>query len=250
MEVVERSLEQIETSLDARVVLAVDAGAYGEGTPSADSPYCIQFVYVHRLDWYLQLTPGADRITLPVSDDFTLTGWDIGLLLRTMKNGDAEKTGWLRSAVVYRADADVLARLRGFSERSWQRPQEFARQLERAKALSGTWRFGSDTTTHDFVKAMRAILATRWIAEDRGAVPCDFGELRSGLDDDLNEELGRLLQANAEASAETIAPQSPRSQVFFGNELRRLMDVEIGESAQADLPPFDRLYAELVRRFG
>ncbi|MBB3881407.1 DNA polymerase beta superfamily protein [Acetobacter oeni] len=250
MEIIERSLEQIEESLDSRIILALDSGPRGGGAPCLDSPHRVQFVYVHRLDWYLQLIPGADLVELPVSDDFTLTGWDIGRLLKTMKNEDAEKTSWLRSAVTYRVDTDVLTRLRSFSVRSMRPASDYLRELDLAQKLLGGWKLGSTTTSAEFIDAMRAILAARWIADKRGVVPGDFSMLCDGLDEDLCSEIDVLIDANAAAPKGAPVPPSPRSQVFFLAELQRLRNVDIEESEQMELPPFDHFYAELIRRFG
>lgn len=249
-EVVERSLEQIEQSLNARIVLAMDSGLRGKGTPTLDSPHCIRFVYIHALDWYLRLTPGADHVELPVSNDFTLTGWDIGRLLKTMKTGTTDETAWLRSAVIYRADADVLARLQNLLARRWQPALEFRQELDHAKKLFGGWGLGTNTTSSDFIAAMRAILAARWIAGGHGPVPENITGLCHDLNEELRNEINVLLQANATTPKGSVVPPAPQSQVFFLSELQRLKDVHLEESAQTENLPFDRLYAELVRRFG
>ncbi|GBQ22710.1 putative nucleotidyltransferase [Acetobacter estunensis NRIC 0472] len=249
-DIVERSLEEIEDSLEARIVLAFESGARGAGTPSQDSPWRIHFVFVHSLDWYLRLTPGADSVDLPVSDDFTLTGWDIGRLVRAMKNENPGATAWLRSAIAWRADEDLLSRLEALQRRSWQPGQEFRRQLDEGVSTVKGWPFGHTILLDQYFTALRATLSARWIADGRGPLPGDFQELCYDMDADLHEEIMKLVQKKAESPLSIPLPPSRHSEVFMEAEQKRLKDLVLPSGVATSAKPFDRLFADTVRRFG
>ncbi|NHN87473.1 DNA polymerase beta superfamily protein [Acetobacter conturbans] len=249
-DIVERALEEIEASLDARVILAMDAGPRGAGAPSVDSPYQIRFVYVHRLDWYLGLTPGTDQIELPASDAFSLTGWDIRRLVRTIQESPLPETGWLTSASVYRADQDLLARLVGLQRRAWRPAEELVAQLTKAAKATGSWSFGDTLTTSEFLSALQPTLAARWIADGKGPLPYNIRELYADLDDDLKTEIDQMLEAKGKTPASAEVPPSSRSQIFMDTELPRLRALQIPASIPPAAEPFNRVVADTIRRFG
>ncbi|MFT8719170.1 DNA polymerase beta superfamily protein [Acetobacter sp.] len=249
-DIVERALEEIEASLGARIIFAVDAGPRGSGTASADSPYQIRFVYVHRLDWYLKLTPGADSIDLPASDDFSLSGWDIRRLLKTIQTGDFAETGWLTSRAVYRSDADLLSRLVGLQRRAWRPAEEFRTRVEKARREASSWGLGVTLTTDQFLEAFRPAAEAHWIAEGKGPLPYDLQMLCADLNPEVKNEVSQLLDYKKAHAASEPAPITSRSQLFMDNELPRLRNVQIPTGVPASEAPFDRVAADLIRRFG
>ena len=249
-DIVERALEEIETSLGARIIFAVDAGPRGSGTASADSPYQIRFVYVHRLDWYLKLTPGADSIELPASEDFSLSGWDIRRLAKTIQTGDFSETGWLTSRTVYRSDADLLSRLVGLQRRAWRPAEEFKTRVEKASREVSGWGLGVTLTTDQFLKAFRPAAEAHWIAEGKGSLPYDLQTLCADLSPDVKNEVSQFLDHKKVHAASVPAPITSRSQMFMDTELPRLRTIHIPTGVQASDGPFDRVAADLIRRFG
>ncbi|AQS84695.1 MAG: nucleotidyltransferase domain-containing protein [Acetobacter aceti] len=249
-DIVEKALEEIETSLDARIILAMDAGLRGQGMESADSPYRIMFVYVHRLDWYLKLSPGPATVELPASDDFSLTGWDIRHLVETMKQSNATQTTWLNSAAIYRSDQDLLRRLALLQRRVWQPAPALAAEIETATSELGKWSFGHTLTTEEFLTPMYATLSARAIAEDDGPSPEDIRVLYEGLAEDVTSEMDFILSEKAKKGAHSDAPSCFRSQLFMNAELPRLRTVELPEHPAPDDSVFDRFLADTIRRFG
>lgn len=249
-DVVERVLEELETSLDARVILAVDNGPRGMGTPAADSPHRIQFVYVRRLDWYLKLSPGEETIELPVSDDFSLVGWDIRHLLRTLRGKEGAATSWLRSAVTYRGNPELVARLVGLQKQVWQAPAELKAELDRIAEQKRKWQFGHTLTFDDFLKIMQPAMAAYWIAGNRGPVPLDISLLVEDMSPAVRNELKTVLTAMSETVVTADVPECSRSQIFIDDEIPKLQDVELAEPPPATDAPFDRLASDVIRRFG
>ena len=249
-DIVEKALEEIETSLDARIILAMDAGLRGQGMESADSPYRIMFVYVHRLDWYLKLSPGPATVELPASDDFSLTGWDIRHLVEKMKQSNAMDTTWLNSGAVYRSDVDLMRRLAVLQRRVWQPAPALAAEIKTATSVQGNWSLGHTLTTEKFLTPMYATLSGRAIAEDNGPPPQNIRALYEGLSEEVTSEMDSILAEKAENVANSGAPSCFRAQIFMNAELERLQTVELPTHPAPDDSVFDRFLADTIRRFG
>jgi len=104
-------LSQIEADHEVRLLFAVESGSRAWGFPSPDSDYDVRFVYAHRRDWYLSLTPGRDVIELPISGDLDINGWDIRKALNLLLKPNPVLLEWLSSPVRYVWDDPTCAAL-------------------------------------------------------------------------------------------------------------------------------------------
>ena len=105
-------IQRIESTHDVTVLYACESGSRGWGFASPDSDYDVRFIYVHRLRWYLQVSPARDVIEVPISGDLDINGWELRKALGLMKKGNATLIEWLDSPVVYRSDEAFLAQIR------------------------------------------------------------------------------------------------------------------------------------------
>ena len=98
-------IAQIECEHAVTVLFACESGSRGWGFASPDSDYDVRFIYAHRLDWYLRVSPQRDVIEQPVGAVFDVNGWELRKALGLLKKGNATLVEWLDSPVVYQADA-------------------------------------------------------------------------------------------------------------------------------------------------
>lgn len=117
-------LRDIELANNVTVLYACESGSRDWGFASPDSDYDVRFIYVHRLPWYLQVSPQRDVIEVPISGDLDINGWELRKALGLMKKGNATLIEWLDSPVVYRADADFLAQMPKGAQRLQQASSE------------------------------------------------------------------------------------------------------------------------------
>jgi hypothetical protein len=85
--------------------LAIESGSRAWGFPSPDSDYDCRFVFVRHAAQHLTPWPARDVIELPPEGDLDANGWDLGKALRLLLKGNAVIVEWLRSPVIYRAEA-------------------------------------------------------------------------------------------------------------------------------------------------
>jgi predicted nucleotidyltransferase len=112
------NLRAIEAQHNVTILFACESGSRGWGFASPDSDYDVRFIYVNRLPWYLTVAPGRDVIELPISGDLDINGWDLRKALGLMRESNPTLLEWLRSPIVYREEAETMARFRALAGHS------------------------------------------------------------------------------------------------------------------------------------
>lgn len=102
-------LDRLEARHGVAVLFAVESGSRAWGFHSPDSDFDVRFVYVHPSDWYLTVRPGRDVIEAPIIEGLDISGWDVRKALALACKFNPVLPEWLRSPVVYRWHADLVA---------------------------------------------------------------------------------------------------------------------------------------------
>ena len=235
-------LEDIERDEGVRILFAIESGSRAWGFPSPDSDYDVRFVYVRREDRYLSLWPPRDVIERPIDGTLDIGGWDIAKALLLLVKPNPVLLEWLRSPIVYRADADAMACLTDLAERSAYRRASIYHyrhlgegQYEREIASKATVRLKR------YFYSLRPALALRWLRLQPGVpVPMDLPTLRAGTDlpRDVAESIDRLLVAKAATKELGEGERIPT--------IDALIESEFGVARAEALPP-DPVDAHLAR---
>ena len=61
-DLIHAQLIQIEHTHDVTILFACESGSRAWGCTSPDSDYDVRFIYVHKPDWYLRVSPQRDVI--------------------------------------------------------------------------------------------------------------------------------------------------------------------------------------------
>ncbi|KAH3723400.1 uncharacterized protein Pelo_17897 [Pelomyxa schiedti] len=104
-EIGSKLLTDIEGANDVDIFFAALYGSRAWGIESPDSDYDVRFLYVHRLRWYLGVTPR--KTTIEVSTTVgkvpvELSGWDIQKAVELCGKSNASLLEWLHSPVTFR----------------------------------------------------------------------------------------------------------------------------------------------------
>jgi len=95
-------LLEIEEKKDVTVLFACEAGSRSWGFASPDSDHDLRFIYVHRLPWYMTITPGKDCMVIPSStDSIDIVGWDLRKAMGLMMASNPSLIEWFQSPTVY-----------------------------------------------------------------------------------------------------------------------------------------------------
>lgn len=157
-------LDDIERDYDVRILFAVESGSRAWGFPSPDSDYDARFVYAHRRDWYLSLTPGRDVIELPISDELDIAGWDLRKALNLLLKPNPVMLEWLSSPIRYRWDEPASAALNDLAEKIAHRTACRHHYLSLGESQ---WRKhvgeGTEVNLKKYFYILRPALALRWL---------------------------------------------------------------------------------------
>ncbi|GAB5388118.1 MAG: nucleotidyltransferase domain-containing protein [Alphaproteobacteria bacterium] len=199
---IEQALSGIEATHDVRILFAIESGSRAWGFPSPDSDYDARFVYAHRRDWYLSLTPGRDVIELPIEDELDINGWDIRKALNLLLKPNPVLLEWLSSPIRYRWDDDACAALLDLAQRVTHGPACLHHYLSLGQRQWDVYVEGRDQVSlKKYFYILRPAMAIRWMRmhPDRQP-PMNLQALMAELDlpKDKLSELDDLLARKAQ----------------------------------------------------
>lgn len=249
-------LAEIERERDVHILFAVESGSRAWGFPSPDSDYDVRFVYVHRLDWYLSIERHRDVIEEPLVGELDLAGWELRKALNLLLKPSQVMLEWLRSPIVYRADAAAMARLGELAARTAFRLPSTYHYLHLAESQYRRYINGrSEVPLKKYFYVVRPVLALMWLRLQPGRpVPMALPELRAGIDlpRELSAFLDDLLARKAVAKELGSAPRLPALDSLIEAE------IEAARAGHADPAPkpaellneANALFRTLVRNEG
>jgi predicted nucleotidyltransferase len=241
-------LRQIETDHDVKVLFACESGSRGWGFASPDSDYDVRFIYVNRMSWYLTVEPGRDVVEQPISGDLDVNGWDLRKTLQLLRQSNPTLLEWLRSPIVYRDEADTMARLRSLAEEGFSAVRGYHHYVSMAKKNFREHLRGEEVRYKKYLYVLRPLLAARWIRDGRGVPPMRFAALAEATLDDraLLDEINRLLEVKMRAGEAATSPRWIGIHDFIESELNAAAAQVVVESSRPDSTMLDAFLAETV----
>jgi len=248
------ALRGIESQHAVTILFACESGSRGWGFASPDSDYDVRFLYVHRLPWYLTVSPGRDVIEVPISGDLDINGWDLRKALGLMRESNPTLLEWLRSPVIYREEAgtmDAMRTLAGqvFSNaKAWHHYASMAKKNFREHLQADVVRYKK------YLYVLRPLLAARWIRSRPGVPPMRFAELAlhtldGQRDAALIEEINQLLTVKMRADESATSPRWPGLHAFIEAELAANAAQPVQALPSAGHAGLDALLHDTVLRF-
>lgn len=247
-------LEDIEHQYDVRVLLAVESGSRARGLFSDESDWDVRFVYVNKLDWYLNVNEGRDVIEEMFNDNIDMVGWELRKTLRLFQKSNPSLMEWLHSPVVYRADEKFLSRMRAM-EPVYFNPIKTMYHYE-SLYIKHDKRYLQDSTNplKRFLHYLRGILSCRWLEQHKTMPPVLFSELvKATVDDDSIRQKINVLIALKRQTKENDNLEVDASLVEYARKLAEHFEQTIPDfrpqlSHAGDSLDLDGLLKEMVLR--
>ena len=247
-------LEDIEHQYDVRVLLAVESGSRARGLFSDESDWDVRFVYVNKLDWYLNVNEGRDVIEEMFDDNIDMVGWELRKTLRLFQKSNPSLMEWLHSPVVYRADEKFLSRMRAM-ESVYFNPIKTMYHYE-SLYIKHDKRYLQDSTNplKRFLHYLRGILSCRWLEQHKTMPPVLFSELvKATVDDDSIRQKINVLIALKRQTKENDNLEVDASLVEYARKLAEHFEQTIPDfrpelSHAVDSLDLDGLLKEMVLR--
>ncbi|SMC29667.1 hypothetical protein SAMN02745857_04002 [Andreprevotia lacus DSM 23236] len=246
---IQTELDAIEARRDVKVLFACESGSRGWGFASPDSDYDVRFIYVHKLDWYLQVEPQRDVIEMPISDELDISGWELRKALQLLRGSNPTLFEWLDSPVIYREDATLASTLRALAPGFFSSRKGRWHYLAMAHKNFRGYLQGDTVRLKKYLYVLRPLLASQWVDEGRGMPPMRFAELADVMVRDvaLRDEINQLLAVKMKAGEAEYGARFPLIHAFIEQQLERVTELPDYKRPEGDAIALDRLLFETVQ---
>lgn len=250
---VRKQLQEIEQQYDVKILYACESGSRGWGFASPDSDYDVRFLYIHRLEWYLQVDRQRDVIELPIDDVLDVSGWEWRKTLGLLKAGNPTLMEWLDSPIIYQQNDSALAELKA------QVPYWFLPVRARwhyysmARKNFRGYLQGEKVRLKKYFYVLRPLLAVRWIEAGKGIPPMRFAELlaQSDLEKSLHTEIEELLAIKQRSNEAEYGSRRMQIHSFIQAELERgKIPSALPESNKGSIKTLNKLLMDTVMKSG
>ncbi len=243
-------LDRIEADHGLRILHACESGSRAWGFASRDSDYDIRFLFARPEGDYLSISPPPDAIDLPLEGELDAGGWDVRKAAALLGKSSGALIEWLHSPIVYRETPGFLGRWRSTARAVFLPRASADHYRGMAKQMLMVKLVGDAVRAKDYLYALRAVLAARWVLDGRGIPPVPFIDLLPVAIDEIRALVPGLLDHKA-ATGES----ERMDRITVLDEFLEMSLVEIEERIFAmpqqvvDPAPLDRLVrAEIAGR--
>jgi predicted nucleotidyltransferase len=239
-------LRRLETHHGVRILFACESGSRAWGFASPDSDFDIRFIFAKPESAYVSVADGLESIDLPLEGLLDAGGWDVRKAARLLGRSNGALVEWLHSPIVYRE-------LPGFRDR-WR---AVAREVFSPRAAVDHYRglakqmmlgklHADAVRAKDYLYALRALLAARWVARGCGIPPVPFADLLPCAPPTVMAEIPALLAHKARSGEGERIPRVPALDEFLHAAMAE-MALNTLPKGSGDLAPLDRLLRAEIR---
>ena len=246
------SLLDLEREDDVRIIYACESGSRAWGFPSVDSDYDVRFLYVHSLDWYFSIDVERkdDVIERPIEGKLDISGWDLRKALKLFRKSNPPLLEWISSPVVYLERIAAREKLKRLLPDYYSPAACAYHYLNMARNNYKEYLTREEVWVKKYFYVLRPLLAIRWIEQQRGIVPMEFGELMATISDrrSLTLAINSLLERKKGGEELDRGPRIPEISDFIDSEIDRLekMKVDAGAPPAAVLERLDSVFRNMV----
>ena len=239
-------LDQLAEAQAVTILYACESGSRAWGFPSADSDYDVRVVYVHPRDWYLSvdLERRDDTIDPPVADAIDLHGWDLRKALHLFSSTNPTLLDWLQSPLVYREHEAVLEQWRSLIPTYYAPGAAGPAYRGMARSIAEQSLTDAQVAPKAYLYVLRALLAVRWIEQERGPVPVEFDRLlhAARLPTNLRAAIEALVARKRAGLEDDAGPRLPAIHAFIADELERQAALRFPNPEPRPIEPLNALF--------
>jgi predicted nucleotidyltransferase len=205
-----KELSHLELERDIKILYAVESGSRAWGFASADSDWDVRFIYVHRLNWYLQIDDRRDTIDKITPDKIDLGGWDLRKALRLFKKSNPPFLEWLYSPLVYVDKFSSADNLRKLVKTHFSPKSCIHHYLNMASGNYKDFLDKENVITKKYFYVLRPVLACEWLLKTNTPAPMEFEKLLNTQvkDESVRWEIEKLLTIKKAGEEFGIGPKN------------------------------------------
>ncbi len=242
-------LARVEREHEVRILYACESGSRAWGFASPDSDYDIRFLFVRPGIEYLSVAAKPGAIEPAFQDGLDPSGWDVRKAAGLLGKSNGPLLEWLNSPAVYWEEPGFLPHWRTVAievlspKLLAHHYRGLARQVSQGKLQDRCIR------AKDYLYALRALLAARWVAAEGTPPPVPFAELMPLAPITLAGLIGDLLEHKWTSPEKERIPREPALDAFVDQSLGELEDIVNGmPDPHLDPGALDKLFRHEVRR--
>lgn len=194
---IQEYLSQIEKDKGIKILWACETGSRAWGFASTDSDFDVRMIYVHKMDWYLELTHSKDSLEMMYdNNDIDITGWELKKALQLLMKSNASMLERIQSSIVYRSDEKFIEELRKLAHTFYSKVATMHHYLSMAKKFQNDLHTQKEFRLKKFFYLLRSTLVCKWIIEKQIMPPIDFNLIYTDLNlkPNLIERIDELIE--------------------------------------------------------
>jgi predicted nucleotidyltransferase len=190
-----KELSHLELERDIKILYAVESGSRAWGFASTDSDWDVRFIYVHRLNWYLQIDDRKDTIDRIMPNKIDLGGWDLRKALILFRKSNPPFLEWLHSPLVYVDKFSSADNLRKLVSTHFSSKSCIHHYLNMASGNYKDFLDKENVITKKYFYVLRPLLACEWLRNTNTPAPMEFETLLNTQVKDYSviSEINKLL---------------------------------------------------------
>ena len=194
-EEIKKELLKLEQQHDIKILYAVESGSRAWGFASTDSDWDVRYIYIHNLDWYLDIDDKKDSREEILPNDIDLSGWELKKALRLFRKSNPPMLEWLRSPIVYLQQFSTADRLRELTKEYFNPKSCLYHYLQMAEGNFREYLQKDIVRVKKYFYVLRPILACDWIKQTDTMAPMEFQKLvdSQSTGKHVREEIQNLL---------------------------------------------------------
>lgn len=210
---IQKELQRLEQQHDIRILYAVESGSRAWGFASTDSDWDVRYIYIHRLDWYMQIDDSRDNQEEILPNDIDLAGWELKKALRLFRKSNPPMLEWLHSPIVYLEEYTTAKKLRELTKEYFNPKSCLHHYLHMAEGNFNTYLQKEMVRVKKYFYVLRPVLACDWIRQTNTMAPTEFRILLDSqvTDPDVKREIENLLRRK---SAGEELKEEPKIQIL------------------------------------
>ena len=224
-----KQLQHIEEIHNIKILYACESGSRAWGFPSKDSDYDVRFIYVHKVEYYLNIDPVGvghkrDVIELPINDLLDITGWELTKTLKLFRKSNPALLEWLRSGTIYYQKFSMIEQLQKLSSTVFSPHSCLYHYLNMANNNFREYLRSDMVKIKKYFYVLRPMLAARWIKQFNEFPPLEFQTLLDNVlpEEAIKQEVLTLLERKLTGDELDLEPRIEIINKFLENEMIHL----------------------------
>jgi predicted nucleotidyltransferase len=221
-EIIQAQLIKIEKENNVKILYAVESGSRGWGFESKDSDFDVRFIYIHPVEWYLNVFEGSDINEIPVDKVLDVNGWDLRKAMRLMYKSNPPLLEWLSSPIIYKQDISFIKGLKSVAEKYFVPVHATYHYINLAKKSFDGLLNTENIKLKKLFYVIRPVLSCMWIESYNTIPQMNLQEMMSKVE--IDNQIRKMIDELVIIKADSIETDTIRQPIEIINYLKQKLD--------------------------